>query len=118
MSVTLSAKYSKQDLYNNPVFSVLKSDGDSYNILSTINRTIKRMKTDTFMPVYVNDDDGYATVRFKRSRNEEFVQGSTYKLTFDVNKRNHENKIYISCYLVEFSLETAVDLGETIDFKF
>ena len=118
MSVTITAKFSKVDDYNNPVFSVSKSDTESYQKLVTIYNKLKRMKLDTFLPVYHDQENEYGTIRFKRAKSGTFTAGSTYEIEFAVNKREHEGKTYVSCYIQKLDLLKAVDLGQTIDFTF
>ena len=123
MSIELNLRYQKKDDYKNNIFIVsTKYDEElpAFETLEKLEDKLKEMDLGTFLPVYVNDDLGYATIRFKLLNPPfKLVERDLYTVKFVVKKSKRGNKEYINAFVQKISLHKKakpVDHGEVLDF--
>tara|TARA_R110000851_G_scaffold303530_3_gene461161 strand:- start:1179 stop:1520 length:342 start_codon:yes stop_codon:yes gene_type:complete len=109
-------KFQKEDQYGNSIFVATLADADVYTTLNGFHMTLKKMELSTFLPIYSTPE--FATIRFKPNRKFKFVEHNTYVLTLEVRKKNHKEKDYVSCYILDSKLSkvaTPVDYGDVLE---
>ena len=108
-------RFQKEDQYGNAIFIASLEEKDGYETITGFYESLKKMELTTFLPIYSTPT--FATIRFKPNRKFKFVEHNTYALTFEVRKKNHKDKDYISCYILNSKLDSVAeprDYGEVI----
>tara|TARA_R110002126_G_scaffold66649_2_gene169318 strand:+ start:4554 stop:4907 length:354 start_codon:yes stop_codon:yes gene_type:complete len=115
MSSQMIIRFQKADQYNNNIFIAMVDDVDGYETLTGFTNSLAKLGLTTFLPIYRTEK--FATIRFKPNGKFKFVSGNTYALTFEVRKKFHKEKDYVSCYILNSKLDTIappMDYGELI----
>ena len=122
MSINLNLRYQKKDAFGNEIFiasSKYSDEEHGFNTLKKLETKLKEMNVGTFLPVYVNEDIGYATIRFKFLKSPvKLVERNIYSVTFVVKKSTRENKEYINCFINSIKLNKKAkpqDTGEILN---
>ena len=117
----MNLRYKKQGLYNDEIFIVSSKYDDereSFEKLKKAEGKLEEMDLGTFLPVYSNDELGYATIRFKFYKGIKLVERNVYSVKFVVKKSTRGDKSYINCFINGITLSkkaTPQDEGEILD---
>jgi hypothetical protein len=123
MSITANLRYQKRDEWNNEVFIASERYPDEKEgavKLKLILSKLGEMDIETFIPIYINDDIGYSTIRFKNFKGLKLVERNLYTVNFSVNKIKRGDKEYINCYINYITLKKKAkpqERGETLEFN-
>ena len=122
MSINLNLRYQKKDQFSNEIFiasSKYDEELPAYKTLEKLEKKLKEMNLGSFLPVYVNEDIGYSTIRFKFLKSPvKLVERDVYSVTFVVKKSKRETKEYINCFVSSIKLHKkapARNDGEVLD---
>ena len=116
----LLLRFLKYDDFKNPVFiASLRKDTEvaAFNKLCQYYERIKEKEYDTFLPIYYDERNQFASIRFKY-RGAPLAPNATYSVDFTITKVEKINKIYVNCYIDKLSLVAKaipVDRGEEMD---
>ncbi len=116
-TIQMIIRFQKADQYSNNIFIVGKEEKEeNYNTLTGYSDKLKTMGLTTFLPIYSSDK--FATIRFKNNKKFRFVEGNTYALTFEIRKKLHNEKEFVSCYVLNSKLDSVappVDYGDVLE---
>ena len=121
MSIQLNLRYQKQDKFGSEIFiasNKYDEEKAAFNTLKKLEKKIKEMNVDTFLPVYVNEDLNYATIRFKFYKGMKLYERNLYSVTFVVKKSQRNGEQYINCFINNIKLHKKApvrDDGEIVD---
>jgi hypothetical protein len=122
MSINLVLRYQKKDAYGNVIFiasNKFDAEKDAYGGLVKIEKKLKKMDINTFLPIYANADAGYASIRFKYYEGIKLSERNLYKVSFDIKKNLKDDKEYINCFVKYVKLHakaSPINYGETLEF--
>ena len=120
MSITITARFQKQDQFGSQVFIASQSkEEDSFNVIKGFTEKLKGLNLTTFLPVYHSDNNPYCTIRFKHFKNKvKLNPRDTYKIQFSFRKLTRDDKEYINCYVESIELiakAPEIDFGEVLN---
>jgi hypothetical protein len=107
MTTQMIIRFQKADTYGNSIFIAGVEDVTSFETLTRFSDSLKKQELVTFLPIYATEK--FATIRFKPNNKFKFVENSTYEIEFQIRKKLHKEKFYISCYVLKSKLVTAAD---------
>lgn len=117
-----SIRFQKFDKYSNPIF-IVNSEKEPVNFkrLTKYYTTLESKEYNTFLPIYSNEENKYATIRFKKnsSKYPNFTKNNVYDIKYSIKQKEHEGKTYVNCYINSLKLVSRapkIDLGQDIDF--
>ena len=124
MPVTLTLRFQKFDDYQNAVFicsSKRVEELEEFKKLTKFYTQLEEKKYDSFLPIYSNSENKYATIRTKKNSNfTKMSVNAVYEITFDTKKKKKDEKTYINCYLRSLKLikkAELVDEGSDVEFE-
>jgi phage tail tube protein FII len=125
MSITMNLRYQKQSDYGDEIFIVsqkFEEEKDSHATLCRIEKKLKDLDFGTFLPVFSNDEHGYATIRFKFYNNKQKLnERDLYSVNFDIKHTERDGKDYLNCMISDIKLFKKAkpqDYGKVIDLGF
>ena len=96
---SIVARFSKYDQFKNAIFIVSdKEEKKSYERLTRYHRKLVDKDYGTFLPVFADEDNKFATIRFKRL-NMNPTPRDTYQILFTIRKIEKDGKIYVNCFV-------------------
>ena len=121
MSIQLNLRYQKKDAFGSEIFiasNKYDEEKAAFGTLKKLEKKLKEMNLGSFLPVYVNEDLNYATIRFKFYKGIKLYERNLYSVTFVVKKSTRDGKQYINCFVDNIKLHKkapARDDGEIMD---
>ncbi len=123
MSTTLFLRFSKFDVYQNPVF-VASSDSPnteehaSYEVLKTYFTNLQKKGISTFLPIFQRGP--FASIRFKKHyQHTHMVPNNIYEVSFEIRRQTRDGKQYVNCFIQGLKIErkVSIDRGEVLDLS-
>ena len=116
-----SIRFQKFDTYENPVFIANSiKEPVMFAKLTKFHKQLQKKNYDTFLPIYSDDEKGYASIRFKKNHTyPNLTPNAVYDLKYAIKQKEHEDKTYVSCYINSLKLVSKapkLDLGEDLQF--
>ena len=114
--VVLNLRFSKLDQFSNSVFIANKkneSEKETYEKLKDMALNLEKLGLDTFMPLYLNTENEYVSIRFRQS-NHKFEERDVYEIDFSVRQKGEYINIYINSSKI-FKKAQPLDLGVEIE---
>ena len=115
--VLKNVKFSKYDLYENPVFIASSvKDAENFDSLKIVYEKIKLLDVKTFLPIYNNDKYNYCNITFKTNASKSaFTNDYFYNITFELRIFTKDGKKFINCVIKKFQRGNAVEsIGELL----
>ena len=113
---SLELKFQKQGDYGLSVFTCSNEhEPESYQKSVRYQKKLSDLFTESFCPIYVNDEHEYATWRFKTSKS--FAEGSLYYLKFKAKSVERRGKKFCNLHIVSVKLINRRDDGVDIDLS-
>ena len=117
----LLLRFLKNDQFKNPIF-IASSRKDteiaSFTKLREYYEQIRSYEFDTFIPIYYDVENQFASIRFKH-KGAQLEFGAVYSVDFKITKKEKLSKIYVNCYIDKIKLiakAEKIDRGEELDF--
>ena len=121
MSIELNLRYQKRDAFGTEICIVSQKYNEelpAFEKLKKLEEKLKSLNLGSFLPVYVNEDLNYATIRFKFYKGMKIVERNLYTVKFVIKTSKRGDKEYINAFVDKISLHTKAkpqDTGEILD---
>ena len=119
-SITLNLRYQKSDQYGNHIFIASSKYHDEVSAMKKlveVESKLKKLKTVQFLPIYSDENIGYATIRFKYCTGVKLVESYKYTISFNISQTTGE-KHYINCNIQSIKLHSTAkkqEVGTILD---
>ena len=115
-------QFQKADKYRNNI-SICRPDDNkaTYEKLQDVNSKLEEKYANSGMPIYINEEHEFLTVRAVRNPKYAFKEKNTYELTVQFKyKKNNDDREYINCVLVKSKCveRHTEDHGEDVALEF
>lgn len=90
--------FQKIDKFKNNVF-ICRHPDENYNLLTDLYSKLEDKYPDAVLPVYINNEHEYATLRVVKNTKYSFKEKNTYELAIQFRMKQGDGRCYINAVL-------------------